>query len=332
MLAASLGDGGGDGWGGVFPVLLPGAARRGTRGMFPGMSGGARGCPAPAPHPTGVAAPGCARGKRRRGDAAWGMPPGMLGGTLPGGARGMLGGCSGGAHRLAGGMSGGCPGLLEGWPGGGRPAARPALRSAPRAAAGGAAGPEGGSGAGRGWRLQPGSPAGQAPLTRLLCKWSSPVPPASLTSSPPAGRKGKEGGMGWGGVPRTPCPRGEGAGTRLAVPPSLAPTGRGPCCHPLAGWHPGRARVGTAGGAVLATSQPLGHPPAMSVHPRVLILGCQGGCKVGRDGGGRQGEPRRLQVRGWARGWHGAAWGGGHAHSYTRTHTQRSGNIKLHCR
>lgn len=124
----------------------------------------------------------------------------------------MLGGCSGGArggaHRLAGGMSGGCPGLLEGWPGGGRPAARPALRSAPRAAAGGAAGPEGGSGAGRGWRLQPGSPAGQAPLTRLLCKWSSPVPPASLTSSPPAGRKGKEGGMGWGGSPGPPAPGG----------------------------------------------------------------------------------------------------------------------------
>lgn len=52
------------------PCCSPGLLAEALGGMFPGMSGGARGCPAPAPRPTGGAAPGCARGKRRRGDAA----------------------------------------------------------------------------------------------------------------------------------------------------------------------------------------------------------------------------------------------------------------------
>lgn len=180
------------------------AAHRGTRGMVRGC------CPRcwpGCPRVLGVPSPLAHRG-------TWGMLPGCSGDAARDArvrsrdARGMLRD----AHRLARGMSAGCPGLLAGRSGAARPAARPALRSAPRAAAGGAAGPEGGSGAGRGWRLQPGSPAGQAPLTRLLCKLSSPVPPASLTSSPPGGSR----------IGGSPGPSSLRAGTGMAVPLRLA--------------------------------------------------------------------------------------------------------------
>lgn len=219
------------------PVIFGGCSRgahRQAQEVLPGLLGGC--------------SPGCS--PRYSGDAQR-MFPGMLP-RMSAGARGSLTACSprhlGDAPGMLGyapGMRGGCSGVLTGLLGRCQQAARgcwlagPALpvrlrsprsapRSAPRAAAGGAAGPEGGSGAGRGWRLQPGSPAGQAPLTRLLCKLSSPVPHASLTSSPPAGKqdRGVPGPLipgGWHRAGSATSPGTPHPGTLLPPPGSLAP-------------------------------------------------------------------------------------------------------------
>lgn len=264
-------------------------------GMLPGMPAGARGSLTACSPKHLEDAPGMLGGRR---PGCSGTLPGMLGA----GARGCSPACSGDVSRLPAGR-----------PGAARPAALPALRSAPRAAAGGAAGPEGGSGAGRGWCLQPGSPAGQAPLTRLLCKWSSPVPPASLTSSPPAGRQGR-------GVPGPPTPGARhraGSATPPGIPPSGDPAAPPP---PQPGTQEGH---GWARPAACARSTPAArHPPppcpgTLGVRP-VLPEWVQGERAVG----GQETEPGRLRVRGWAWGWHGVAWGGGHALTHSRTHAK----------
>lgn len=79
--------------------------------------------------------------------------------------------------------------------------------------------------------------------------------------------------------------------------------------------------MGTAGG--LCREHPGGSAPPLrdrapwGGHP-VLPGWVQGRRAVGRQ----ETEPGKLRVRGWARGWHGVAWGGGHALIHTRTHAK----------